>query len=121
MNESANKMLGWAAGRASSNRTVTLRKVSVKRIKKLKKSAVLECRPFTFSKGKDIAFESTKHSVGGEVEFHKRSKVHRRLESSTPGSPGSTTAGPNHTQSGCEGCAVAHPVATGCRGSPCQQ
>ena len=29
---------------------------------------------------------------------HKRSKVHRRLGSSTPGSPGSTTAGPNHTQ-----------------------
>jgi len=59
MNESAKKMLGWAAGRASSNRTVTLRKVSVKRIKKLQKSAVLECRPFTFSKGKAWRLEST--------------------------------------------------------------
>lgn len=56
-------MLGWA-GRASSNRTATSRKVS-----EYKKSAVLECK--RFSNGKDIAFESTKHSVGGEVLFHK--------------------------------------------------
>lgn len=81
-------MLGWAAGRASSNRIVTSRKISVKAISKLKKSAVLECR--RFSNEKDIAFELTKHSVGGEVEFHKRSKVHKRLGSSTPSSLGST-------------------------------
>ncbi|PHT48451.1 Cytochrome c biogenesis CcmF N-terminal-like mitochondrial protein 1 [Capsicum baccatum] len=29
---------------------------------------------------------------------HKRRKVHRRLGNSTPGSPGSTTAGPNHSR-----------------------
>ncbi|KAK4368645.1 hypothetical protein RND71_012437 [Anisodus tanguticus] len=42
--------------------------------------------------------KSTLKKRSSNSKFLKRRKVKRRLESSTPGSPGSTTAGPNHSQ-----------------------
>ena len=56
---------------------------------------------FLFFFKQKTAYEIHERLVGSEMcirDRNKRRKVHRRLGSSTPGSRGSTTAGPNHSQ-----------------------